>query len=417
MKNRRLDKVMGLELSRNEREFIIKSLYEEKIPLNINGITWDLHGILTSYNDMDLEIEVYGGDLETAKPGDEVNVFYSFQNNNLTFVTKVEKKKGKFIVLKQPDDIFKNSHRGYIRVKVNEKMNIYFFVGSKKYELNFPRVKAYVTDEKPGYTDNFDTSSISELIHSFQKKMQDSVSEHKIVMLKDRLPESYEEKLLLHICKMLWIPSTSKEIPIAQPFIEDSVIIKQDIDQFEIDMKTAPFNIEGKIKDFVFQKKLKGIYSELYCPMFYRDYFVGYIHILNKENLKKEIGEDLVAYVDQFAKVLSYSLAENGYFKAQTDFLNTKYEAPIIDLSASGLLFSHNSNDLDRELIVFKELMINLEINTTRLTIDSWIIRKFKDATRTYYGLQFRKIEQMDFCSLYEFLYKKPFVPQGKYMW
>jgi hypothetical protein len=408
---------MGFELSRIEREFIIKSLHDDRIPLTVNGITWELHGVLSEHGEYELEIEVLSGDIGLPEPGDEVNVFYSFQNNNLTFLSQVLRKTGRTIVLKQPEDIFKNSHRGYVRIKVFEKINISFVVQSRRYELNFPRVRGFMNDEKPSYADNFDTSSISELIRSFQRKMADSFSEHKIVMLKDRLPEAYEEKLLLHTCKMLWIPSTSKEMLSAQPFIDDRVIIKQDLDQFEIESKTAPFNIESRIKDFIFQKKLKGIYSELYCPMFYRDYLVGYILIQNKDNLKKEISEEVVEYVDQFAKVLTYSLAQNGYFKAQSDLVDAKYEAPVIDLSASGLLFSHPSHELDRDLSVFKELEVNFEIGDTMIAVDCWVIRKFKDTSRSYFGLQFRKIDQDDFCALYEFLYKKPFLPQGKYMW
>jgi hypothetical protein len=247
--------------------------------------------------------------------------------------------------------------------------------------------------------------------------MKDSVSEHKIVMLKDRLPEEYEEKLLIRTCKILWIPSTSKEIPVIQPFLEDKIMLKHDVEQYEIETKTAPFNIESRIKDFLFQKKLKGIYSEVYCPIFYREYLVGYIYIVNKENLKKEISEELIEYVDQFSKVLSYSLKENGYFKTHVNFVETKFEAPIIDLSASGLLFAHSSEELDMDLLVFKEMKVNFELNERSLVIDSWIIRKFRDSARFYYGIQFRKIDQDDFCTLYEFLYKKPFIPQGKYMW
>ncbi len=408
---------MGLELSRIEREFVIRSIHDDKIPLNITGAGWDAHGILSGYNEVNLEMEISGGMTDTMKPGEPVNVFCSFQNNNLTFVSSVILRKGKYLVLKQPEDIYKNSHRSYLRVKVNEKLNVSFYVKSKRYDLNFPRVRSFVSDEKPDYAPQFDAKSIAGLIHSFQKKMQDTVSDHKIVMLKDRLPEAYEEKLLLHTCKMLWIPSTSKDIPFTQPFLDDRVILKQDIDQFEIAMKTAPFNIDSKVKDFVFQKKLKGIFSELYCPMFYKDYLVGYILVQNKESLKKEITEELVEYVDQFSKVLTHSLALNGYFKAQAELIETRYEAPIIDLSASGLLFSHGSQDLDSELTVFKDLPITMDINEKSMKIDSLIIRKFKDNARAYFGIQFRKIDQIDFSVLYEFLYKKPFVPQGKYMW
>ncbi len=74
--------------------------------------------------------------------------------------------------------------------------------------------------------------------------------------------------------------------------------------------------------------------------MLYNEYVVGYVHVWNTAARRERISRDLIEYVQQFAKVLCYSLVTNGYFKVENS-TERRYEAPIIDMSASGLLFAH----------------------------------------------------------------------------
>jgi c-di-GMP-binding flagellar brake protein YcgR len=114
---------------------------------------------------------------------------------------------------------------------------------------------------------------------------------------------------------------------------------------------------------------------------------------------------------------LSYSLKVNGYFQEKIDIVETEYDAPIIDISASGLLFVYNSEELEKELALFQKLSINFIMKEQKFIIESVIIRKFEENKRYYYGLQFKKINSKDLSLLHEYLYNRPFSPPGKYVW
>lgn len=408
---------MGIPVNRIEREFILKSLKEWKTSLSIHGDKWEFQGRLIQYSDTEILCEIVNGDTNLCKAKEEVEVFFSFQNNHFTFNTIIRDMTGSRFFLTYPDEIYKDANRGYRRIKWHKKTNISILLKKELLQLNFPRINTMFPDVMPVLSDEFDFASISQLLHSFKEKMTQSVSEHRIQMMRDRDTETHEEKLMAETCKIIWIPSTEKDIPAFSPFLQDSILTKTDFIKYEEAQDIPGYNIEKQIKDFIFQKKIKGIHSELFCPIVYLNYLAGYIYVCNKDELKKEISRGLIEYIDQFSKVLSHSLKENGYFKTRVNIIKTTYNAPVIDVSASGLLFSHTSEELEKELDIFKELSVNFTINGKELHLNSWVIRKFKDDDRFYFGIQFRKIDPDDFCYLYERLYNKPFKPQGKYVW
>ncbi len=83
----------------------------------------------------------------------------------------------------------------------------------------------------------------------------------------------------------------------------------------------------------------------------------------------------------------------NGYFKVENS-TERRYEAPIIDLSASGLLFAHTSADLAKELLVHTDLELTVRLDTRhRLPVGGRIMRKFRDAESAYFGLLFLRID------------------------
>jgi hypothetical protein len=121
-------------------------------------------------------------------------------------------------------------------------------------------------------------------------------------------------------------------------------------------------------------------------------------------------------YVQQFAKVLCYSLVTNGYFKVENS-TERRYEAPIIDMSASGLLFAHTSTELVKELLVHTDLELTVRFEKHTMAVGSRIMRKFRDAENTYFGVLFLRIEQEDFHYLFQYLYGKPFDPSQEATW
>ncbi|HUI71175.1 MAG TPA: PilZ domain-containing protein, partial [Spirochaetia bacterium] len=154
----------------------------------------------------------------------------------------------------------------------------------------------------------------------------------------------------------------------------------------------------------------------LLCPVLYNEYVVGYLHLWNTMEHKSRIGKDMVEYAWQFARMLCYSLVTNGYFKAE-NASERRYEAPIIDMSASGLLFAHTSADLVRDLLVHTDLDLTMRIGRRAFKVGARVRRKFHDAENSYFGVLFLKIDPGDFAFLFEYLYGKPFDPLYEGTW
>lgn len=88
----------------------------------------------------------------------------------------------------------------------------------------------------------------------------------------------------------------------------------------------------------------------------------------------------------QFSRLMAYSLKSNGYFKKK--LLQEKItDCEIVDLSASGLLFSYPHDAVPFEL--YQEVDLVLDTGKQTLSLSGTIVRKFKDAKHIYLGVQF----------------------------
>ena len=200
------------------------------------------------------------------------------------------------------------------------------------------------------------------------------------------------------------------------PFPDERVITKSELIALEEEAGSAAYVVTSKLGNILYEKTKKDIVSELWCPVLYNEYVVGYVHVWNTAARRERISRDLIEFVQQFAKVLCYSLVTNGYFKVENS-TERRYEAPIIDLSASGLLFAHTSAELVKELLVHTDLDLTVRLDARTMPIGGRIMRKFRDEESTYFGLLFLKIEQEDFQYLFHFLYGKEFDPALEERW
>jgi hypothetical protein len=254
------------------------------------------------------------------------------------------------------------------------------------------------------------------VVKAFRIKMETLTTDNKIVMLRDRMPRSWEEKTIVRLGKSLWIPSTAEDFPVRDPFPDERVITKSELIALEEEAGSAAYVVTSKLGNILYEKTKKDIVSELWCPVLYNEYVVGYVHVWNTGARRERISRDLIEFVQQFAKVLCYSLVTNGYFKVENS-TERRYEAPIIDLSASGLLFAHTSAELVKELLVHTDLDLTVRLDTRTMPIGGRIMRKFHDEENTYFGLLFLKIEEEDFQYLFHFLYGKEFDPSLEGRW
>jgi hypothetical protein len=312
--------------------------------------------------------------------------------------------------------VYKNLQRKYERVRLAGSIEVSFSLKGRKIELNFPRGERFNPVEPPETAAGFNPAKIHNLVAEFRKKASATCSRNKITMLRDRLPRSWEEKVVVRTGKCLWIPAVAEDFPTRDPFPDDRVITKADLMAFEEENGTRPSVIQSRLGNILYEKSKQDIAAELLCPILYNEYVVGYIHLVNEGEKRDRILRETVDYAWQFARVLAYSLVTNGYFRAENAG-ERRYEAPIIDLSASGLLFAHPNQDLARELLVHSDLELTLRIGNRVIQAGSRIMRKFKDSENAFFGVLFMRMQPEDFRFLFEHLYGKRFSEEFEAKW
>ncbi len=399
---------MSVKLNRIEKEFVFKKLIEKKSPLSILFEKKEIEAFMTSYLDETVEVACDRLSIAVFRPYERVEIFFDFENTHHAFVTSIARVLDASLVLKQPETVMKSLKRTYERSKDSKDISIFFTIKGRKIELNFPQTDNYVRPSVPEPRSDFDSESIRKLIMAFRAKLNKEVSENKIIMLRNRIPSTYEEKLMLKTGKIIWIPSMEDGLVSANIFPEPILLTQRDLEVYEEENGTAPGEVKARIKKFLGDKYEKGFYSQLYCPAFYNEYMIGYVYLMNSIVLLKKIDIQLLKYVYQFSKVLSHSLVLNRYFTEQKAE-DIQYETPIIDISASGLLFANASRDLSNELVLHASLPVVLRIRARKIDVIARISRKFRDEKSYYYGLHFIDISPEDFRFLYEFIYGKPY--------
>jgi hypothetical protein len=408
---------MGVKVGRIVREFLFKGLAEQQLEMKLHAHRRELTGRTAAVKPDRIEVAISSGDPRSFAAGDPVRAYFLYQNNWHTFSTRVVESGEAMVALEIPEGVYKNPQRKYERVAIGEEAEVYFTLKGQRIELNFPRTSRPLPAETPVVREDFDFSSLDKLHKSFRERMEKAVSTSRIVMLRDKVPEKYEEKVIAALGKMLWIPLTEEDWPAKDPFPDERVILRRDLVKYEELLDRPAYVITSKLGNILYEKQKKAVHSELWCPILYESYIIGYVYLANVEERKERISKELADWVWEFAKVLSYSLQLAGYFTSGTDVTERRYESPIIDISAAGLLFAHPRQELARDLLVHTDLDVIVRFPERRLSIHARVRRKFQDGERNYFGLQFLSITPEDLAFLFLKLYGRPYSSEEDSRW
>jgi hypothetical protein len=407
---------MGTAVGRIEKEFVFKSLVDEGAACEVHGRGKEIRCRFTGSDDRSLSFAPLQGVLEGLPPGEEVRVFFYLKNNHHTFSSTIIASSPTLLTVEQPRGVYKNLQRKYERVRLSEEIEVSFSMSGRRIELAFPKSDRYGVVEPPQLAESFDTAKINELVKGFRDKMSSLTSLNRITMFRDRMPRAWEERVMVRLGKCLWIPSTEDDFPAADPFPDERVITKTELSRLEQESGVLLHVVMSKLGNILYEKAKKNVFSELYCPILYNEYVVGYIHLANTTDRRERISRDLLDQVYQFGKILCWSLVKNGYFTVEGPG-ERKFEAPIIDLSASGILFAHSSADLARELLVHTDVDLTIRIRGRAMVMGARIMRKLKDVDATYFGALFLRMQPEDLRFLFEYLYGKPFDEKYESIW
>ena len=401
---------MGIETNRIETEFILKSVCDKKIKVKLHYKKKVIECSLEDYNlEKNVKIKIDPEYSQLLNVEDKVIIYFSYFSHVMTFNASVIKNSDEFLV-SYPEVLYKNLSRKYERVKPPEGGKIEFNVKGEKFELNFPKTDEYNSVDAPDFDPgSFSVNNISDLISEFRMKMLEDVKVVNIVTFRKKGPESLEELIISTTGKTLFIPSTNEPIPDEQVIEGVPILTPDEIDSY---LENGSKNL--KIRNF--EKSSDGIHSELYCPVLYNEYVIGYIQLQNKDDKKSIISNEILEYTHQFSKILAFSLKTNNYFKEKVVDIE-RFESEIIDISASGLLFCSNSKKLDKSFFIYTDLKAEIFLGGGVMNANCRIMRKFKNNGTVFYGIIFLDMTDEDFELLFLMLYGRKMTDEDRENW
>ena len=406
---------MGNEISRIEREFILESVSEKGIPVTLSGVRVEATVTVTTIDDDSLEV---AGTLDLAPlfaAGSMARAYFSYYGHVMTFSSIVRSAKGPVLTLAFPEHIYKNLERRHARVPAPEGATVSFLLQETKVNLSFPKTEAFNPVEEPVYSEDYDPANIQELIQRFREKISHKVSVDQIKMFRDKGPASFEELLISKTAKILYIPDTAGRFPendfqMGGRIITRSMMLQPDPKDILAD------ETQDQLPLLLAEKRSQGITAEIYCPILYHQYVVGYIYLGQREGKDGVFDHDLLDYVYQFSQVLAYSLKVSGYFSEQIPDAEN-HGAEVVDISASGLLFASHSETLSKALMLYADLELTLNVGDRGLRLGARVMRKYEGKSMYYYGMQFMEITPEDFRFLFEYVYGRAVTVNDEELW
>jgi len=309
--------------------------------------------------------------------------------------------------MEEPVNIPEKEERTFPRVSVPEKMQIHFSFQGDRYNLSFPKAAEFDTNDLDDLMENIDPRNLSGLIDQMAEWIKANANGYRLVIFKDIKPTTVEELLIAKTGKTLYLPSTNGSFPLDDPYPQKRIVTKEMFMQYLESTGVGAEFTDSACARYVKSKADSGVFSDVWVPILFLEYVIGYIHVWNSDAKRELFTYTVVDTLYQFSKILAHSLEINGYFK-DDKLDNDPFVGDIVDISASGMLFTCPNADIFNSLLPDSNLVVNISTPQRNFNIRAGIARCFKNGPSNYIGCHFFFMTREDFSFLFECIYGKP---------
>jgi len=398
---------MATPIKRIEKDFLLKALYDEQIPvMHLKGQT---QYILTLDKPAKGQMHFKADrPIEGLKARKKLDLMFDYRGQVIIFTVEVATFKDDNIVTKEPEFLHKNLERSFSRVSTSQELEVQFTFSGDRYSLSYPKVNEYEKVNEEEFIKSVDPKNLSGLIEQMAAWIKGYASGYKLIIFKDVKPSCTEERVLAETGKTFFIPSTQEHFPIEDPYPKKRIItediFKRYLESTGVDLQY----VDDACARFLRQKNESGVRSDLWVPILFHEYVIGYIHIWINTDNRPPFDFGVIDTLYQFAKILANSLRVNGYFE-RGKMKNEPFEGKVIDISASGLLFAYPNSPLATTLLPNSELVVRISSPRRAVNCKAKIVRRYKDSAHGYFGCRFVDMAPEDLRFLFEYIYGKPF--------
>lgn len=406
---------MGEKVGRIEQEFLLGVITEQSIEMRVHGKDLQIHGTAVEGEDGVITLKCDTAEGKMFKPGESVRIYFSYYGHTMMFETSV-REPGEILTLKIPPGMVKNLERKFERIPRPPDLSMSFIHEDVRVQLSFPEGREYRQVDEPVVFEHFDAGRIENLVDQFREKSADYAEANTILMFRNREPRTFEEKLIVDTGKSIFLPQVDRGLPKSTDYSQQPIVTEEYFpdptieggDFLGFNRQQANSHFKEKVDDKIF--------SELYCPIIYLQYVIGYIYLANSSKRKRPFTLNTLDFAQEFAYVLAYSLKESGYFHPNKKE-KKNFQADIVNASASGVLFAYPSDELANEIRIYTDLDLVLNVGKRSIKVNGRVMRRYESEDNTFFGVQYMEMQPEDFRFLFDHLYGRPFTEKDDQFW
>ena len=398
---------MATPIKRIEKDFLLKVLYDEQIP--IMYLKSRTEHILKVVKPTREEISFKPDrPIPNLKIRKKLELIFDYRGQIITFSVEINSLKDDLITAAAPEFLYKNLDRSFSRVATPIDLQVQFTFLGDRYSLSYPKVGTYESGDVGSFVKSLDPKNLSGMVDQMAAWIKGYANGYKLIIFKDVKPASTEERLIAETGKAFFLPSTTGNFPLSDPYPKGRLITDDIFKRYMESTGVDPAFLNEATNRFIKNKHESGILSDLWVPVLFQEYVIGYIHVwINREG-RLPFDFSVIDNLYQFAAILANSLKVNGYFE-NGKMRNQMFDGKVIDISASGLLFVYPNSNLASALLPNIELSIRMITPRRTVRTNASIVRRYKDNAQGYFGIRFLDMAPEDMRFLFEYIYGKPF--------
>jgi hypothetical protein len=401
---------MATYLKRIEKEFILGSARDDKIPFLLIAGSGEWPCLITAITPESLTFS-HTMPIRLIRRSQIHEFRFVYREQPMAFRARVIEVKDSSVITEVPEAVYKNLGRRYSRRAPPAELGVSVSFKGDRYDLSFPTTREFEPLTEPEPDSAFNPHDIRALVGEFNEQASAFASERAVRMFKEKIPETQEERLIVHTGKIYYLPTVAGGLPLVDPYVSPRIVTRDIFADFLRFDDVREELVADEILRFERNKKASGILSELMIPLLFQEYVIGYVYLVNNLPGKPPFDLPVLETFHQFAKVLAYSLKVNGYFR-NAPKKTQDFSADVIDISAGGLLFSNSSRELSTSLLPGSDLRLSIKAKGRTIKATAKVKRVYRDSAHSYFGAEYTELAPEDFRFLFECLYGRGFTDE-----
>jgi hypothetical protein len=385
-----------------EKDFYLKESYDGGTPLSFrfNRQEYTLKMAKDPQGPLCLQADRPVAGLE---PGSRIDVLFERYGTKFQFSVEAAKVRGNYIIAaRKVEALRKGLKRSYVRVAPPAGLRAAFMFQEERYELEFPRLGSYEPVGQSPVSE--DLQAVAADLSSWARNVADGL---KVADFGKEQPRRLEERLVAGTGLILYMPSHGEGLARKDPAPEGRIMTERRFLQGLARLGYGEEAAEQTLNAFIKAKAGRGVYSEVWAPIRFQEYVLGYLCLWTKaQKGKPPLNYQAVETAARHARRLACAFQAGGRFEALRK-PKEPFPGRILDISASGLRFSYPPSHPGLSLPPGVELGATLETPERSVRTVVRVERRLS-AGRAEMGCRFMDMAAEDRSYLFEYLYGEP---------